>query len=77
MILCGAGTLLVRGIAQALRDRGHRSLLVWVLAANPARYFYEALGGLFVREATISIGGEALPEYAYGWRDMTDRLSGK
>jgi GNAT superfamily N-acetyltransferase len=69
----GAGTRLVRSLAQALRDRGHRTLLVWVLAANPARHFYAALGGSFVREATITIGGMELPEFAYGWRDL-DRL---
>ena len=66
----GTGTLLVRALAQALCDRGHRSLLVWVLSANPARHFYTALGAEWVRAATLTIGGAELPEEAYGWRDL-------
>ena len=63
----GMGTQLTRGLARALHARGFHSLLVWVLAANPARHFYVALGAQYVREATITIGGVELPEYAYGW----------
>ncbi|MFN8466095.1 MAG: GNAT family N-acetyltransferase [Caldilineaceae bacterium] len=63
----GTGTKLTRGLARALQAKGFHSLLVWVLAANPARHFYAALGGQFVREATITIGGAELPEFAYGW----------
>lgn len=78
----GIGALLVRGLALALQDSGHRSLLVWVLADNPARYFYMALGATFVRSATITIGGVALAEEAYGWPEIarllqhSDRTSG-
>ena len=47
-----------------------RAVLIWVLAANaPARAFYEALGGRYLREQQIEIGGVALPEVAYGWPD--------
>ncbi len=63
----GTGTLLVRALARALDVNGYRALLVWVLADNPARHFYAALGAQFVREATINIGGAALAEYSYGW----------
>ncbi len=63
----GTGTQLTRALARALQAKGFHALLVWVLAANPARHFYAALGAEFVREATITIGGAHLPEYAYGW----------
>ena len=63
----GIGTQLTRALARALQARGFHALLVWVLAANPARHFYAALGAQFVREATITIGGAHLPEFAYGW----------
>lgn len=71
----GAGTLLVRSLAGALQKRGHRSLLVWVLADNPARHFYMALGAIFVRSATINIGGAPLPEEAFGWPDIAHLAS--
>jgi ribosomal protein S18 acetylase RimI-like enzyme len=66
----GAGAALVRQIAHALRKRGFRSMMVWVLKANPARGFYERMGGVLVAEQGIDIGGVALPEVAYGWRDV-------
>ncbi len=44
-------------------------MLVWVLADNPMRRFYEALGGRLLREKKVEIGGVALDEVAYGWRD--------
>jgi hypothetical protein len=44
-------------------------MLVWVLADNPSRRFYEALGGAPVRTQHIEFGGTLLEEIAYGWRD--------
>jgi L-amino acid N-acyltransferase YncA len=66
----GAGRGLVRAVAGRLSREGFRSMLVWVLADNPARRFYEALGGGRVREKTIERGGRTLAEIAYGWRDF-------
>ncbi len=63
----GAGRRLFTAAAEGLRQRGLASLLVWVLADNHARRFYEALGGQFVREQDITIGGQRLREVAYGW----------
>jgi hypothetical protein len=45
------------------------SMLVWVLAENYARGFYERLGGALVGEQEITLGGVALREVAYGWPD--------
>jgi L-amino acid N-acyltransferase YncA len=67
----GAGASLTRRIARALRARGFRSMVVWVLRANAARGFYERMGGVQVAEQGIEIGGVMLPEVAYGWRDLS------
>ncbi len=71
----GTGTLLTRGLARALQAEGFNSLLVWVLAANPARHFYAALGAQYVRAATITIGGAELSECAYGWPTLAPLIA--
>ncbi|CAA9588708.1 MAG: hypothetical protein AVDCRST_MAG88-4435 [uncultured Thermomicrobiales bacterium] len=66
----GIGRRLVRRVAERLADGGMRAMLVWVLKDNyPARGFYEALGGRYLREKTIEIAGVTLDEIAYGWAD--------
>lgn len=65
----GTGRALVRAVAGRLAEHGMRSLLIWVLAENPARRFYEAIGGMLVGEQPITIGGRELVEVAYGWPD--------
>ena len=66
----GIGRLLVSQVARSLLQQGIESMLVWVLADNPSRRFYERLGGEPVAEQNISIGGAELKEVAYGWRDI-------
>lgn len=66
----GIGRLLVSHLAGRLLHAGMGSLLVWVLADNPFRRFYERLGGQPVAEQSVSIGGAELKEVAYGWRDI-------
>jgi GNAT superfamily N-acetyltransferase len=66
-----------RGVGRALFDAchyelgrcGHRGLLVWVLAENPARGFYERLGGELSGESMVNLAGAQLREVAYLWRD--------
>jgi len=65
----GIGRQLVWIVAERLATIGHGAMLVWVLAANPARHFYAALGGVPVREKQITMGDTALTEIAYGWAD--------
>jgi GNAT superfamily N-acetyltransferase len=71
----GLGHQLMRAVVNGLLNQGLSSLLVWVLAANPARAFYEALGGQYVTEREITIGTARLTEVAYGWRDMRELAS--
>jgi GNAT superfamily N-acetyltransferase len=66
----GIGRQLVRAVVDRLIAGGIHAMLVWVLAANPARRFYEALGGQQVATKQIEIGGALLDEVAYGWPDV-------
>jgi HAD superfamily hydrolase (TIGR01509 family) len=66
----GIGRRLARAVAERLAEAGPRSLLVWVLADNPSRCFYEALGGELVRQGKIEIGGVVYDKVAYGWSDI-------
>ena len=66
----GIGRRLVFRVAERLYQYGLNSMLVWVLAANPARHFYESLQAQFVQTQPIEIGGVTLEEVAYGWPDI-------
>ena len=67
----GIGKQLVSAVVRKLQEQGHSSMLVWVLAQNPHRRFYEEkLGGEFLRSKPIEIGGAKYEEFAYGWKDL-------
>jgi GNAT superfamily N-acetyltransferase len=66
----GVGQQLTRAVVNSLLRHGLSSMLVWALADNPARAFYEAIGGQYVAEQQITIGSTQLTEVAYGWRDI-------
>jgi hypothetical protein len=57
-------------VAGRLLEAGFESMLVWVLADNPARLFYEVLGGRQLYEERITFGEVTLVKVAYGWRDI-------
>jgi GNAT superfamily N-acetyltransferase len=63
----GIGRVLLEGCFAALRGRGFDSAVVWVLADNPARFFYERMGGKRAGERDESLWGATLHEIAYGW----------
>jgi GNAT superfamily N-acetyltransferase len=65
----GLGRRLLAAVAQQLAERDLFSLLVWVLAENPACRFYEALGGQPAGARPFAIGGVTLTLLAYGWAD--------
>jgi GNAT superfamily N-acetyltransferase len=64
----GIGRRLLHAVTERLRAEGYQSILIWVLSQNPSRHFYEYMGGVYVTEKEIEIGGVILPEVAYGWR---------
>lgn len=65
----GIGRILFKDSVKELKQRGITSLLIWVLAENPSRAFYQALGGIYLQEKIITIGEQQLIEVAYGWRE--------
>lgn len=66
----GVGRALMRAVAVRLAADGVTSLIVWVLRDNhPARRFYEAMGGQYLREQDARFESVILPDVAYGWRD--------
>jgi|688.fasta_scaffold97438_3 GNAT superfamily N-acetyltransferase len=66
----GVGRRLLVESAQRLWQAGHNRLQIWTLAANPARGFYERLGGVVVQQRVKMIGGAILPEVAYSWGNL-------
>ena len=68
----GLGRRLTVAVVQQLLQCGLSSMLVWVLAANPGRAFYAALGGQQVYEKRVTIGAGLLLEVAYGWPDLRE-----
>lgn len=66
----GIGRALTKAVVESLRARNLDSMIVWVLAGNPACGFYERLGGQRVREKKVEIGGRLVTEVAYGWRQL-------
>ncbi len=67
----GAGRRLVEEIVRELRAAALTSMIVWVLAENPAVEFYKRLGAVPVSEKMIEIGGRALRDLALGWPDLS------
>jgi ribosomal protein S18 acetylase RimI-like enzyme len=63
----GLGRRLVERVFDSLAKAGMDSVLVWVLADNPCRPFYEALGGKLIGEKEIEIGKQRFREVTYGW----------
>ncbi|MBW4636255.1 MAG: GNAT family N-acetyltransferase [Iphinoe sp. HA4291-MV1] len=73
----GIGSRLTLTLVKKLYELGFHSMLVWVLADNPACGFYEALGGHKIYEKQDEIGGIILNEIAYGWRDTLALITGR
>jgi GNAT superfamily N-acetyltransferase len=63
------------GVGRALFDACHfelaqrrlPGLMVWVLAANPARGFYRRLGGQQAGRSTFSVGNTRLDAVGFAW----------
>ena len=70
----GIGRTLLGAAFRALIEAGMTSTLIWVLADNPARFFYEAMGGRRIAERDERLWGTMLHEAAYGWPDLGDAL---
>ena len=71
----GIGRALIRALFVDLVARGNSDALIWVLSANPARFFYEAVGGSSVAERKEAFAGAMLDETAYAWPDLESWLA--
>ena len=71
----GLGRGLLLALFQRLVDTGHGSALLWVVRANPARFFYERLGGQQIMHRPIPVGGQPIEAIAYGWKDLAAALA--
>ncbi len=70
----GMGGQLFAAVAARLAKQGCRSLMLWVLAENSARAFYEKLGGELIGEKHYAVEDWDIAEVAYGWRDIRTLL---
>ena len=71
----GIGRALLRALFADLVARGHRDAVIWVLSANPARFFYQAVGGSPVAERQEAFAGALLDETGYAWPDLESWLA--
>lgn len=71
----GIGRRLTGTLAASFMAEGQTRMMVWVLAQNPARHFYERLGASYLTTAPIAIGERTLDECAYGWDDISALLT--
>ena len=68
----GAGRALVRACARHFVRQGQFGFYLWVLKANRARLFYEAMGGVEMGEKVERVGRlHSFAQVAYGWHDLT------
>jgi len=63
----GIGRYLVYRVSQVFRQRNWHNMMVWALAENPSRRFYEKLGGRIITQAIDEYRGFRAPVIAYGW----------
>jgi GNAT superfamily N-acetyltransferase len=65
----GIGSSLLEVMRKDLRSAGRRSVLVWVVRGNPARFFYERMGAKLVLQRQIQDGAKPVDVLGYGWKD--------
>lgn len=72
------GKQIGRGLLVSLLDElvgdGLGSAMVWVLAGNPSKFFYEALGGQVAGNRRERLWGAELDEACYVWPDLRAAL---
>ncbi len=67
----GVGRRLMQVTSARLRTLGYTSLLVWVLADNPAKRFYEHISGEEIATRRAHVGYDYHREVAFLWPDIT------
>ncbi|MFC4559125.1 GNAT family N-acetyltransferase [Virgibacillus kekensis] len=70
----GLGAKLLKSFTEEMKDRGYKSILVWILTQNPSSRFYERFNAEPVGEELTTIGEGTYQETAYGWNDIDELL---
>lgn len=68
----GMGRGFVANVARHLAGHEFESLVVWVLNDDPARGFYDALGGDACALREIEFAGNTLVQVCYQWLDISE-----
>lgn len=66
----GIGTALMTAVFRLLSKAPQRGMIIWALADNPSRFFYESMGGRIVAERMHPVWGQSYREIAYGWDEI-------
>jgi ribosomal protein S18 acetylase RimI-like enzyme len=66
----GLGRRLLDAMLRQLQADGCDTAILWMLADNPARFFYEGLGGAPVGRRADRMAGTPVEEVANAWRDL-------
>ena len=66
----GLGRRLLDALFRQLRADGCDTAVLWMLAANPTRFFYEGLGGETVGHRVDTMAGTDVEEMAFAWRNL-------
>ncbi len=66
----GLGRALLLALFARLVRGNMGSASIWVLRDNPARFFYERLGGKLVSHRPLRVAGTTVEAVAYGWPDL-------
>lgn len=69
----GFGRALLNGGLATLVENNLSGVVVWVLEANPSRFFYEAMGGERIASRQETFAGVDLAEIGYAWRNPAPR----
>src|SRR5215470_8244647 len=66
----GLGRRLLDALFRQLRADGCDTAVLWMLADNPTRFFYEGMGGRLVGAQRDRFAGASVSEIAYAWSDL-------
>jgi ribosomal protein S18 acetylase RimI-like enzyme len=73
----GIGRELLLALFTRLIRCGLYSAVIWVLAENPARFFYERLGGKPIARRLLDMGKAKVPAIAYAWPDLPQTVKNR
>lgn len=66
----GFGAALLSSIFRLFSKANYRGIVIWALADNPSRFFYEAMGGQLIAERQHPMWGRTMREIGYGWPSL-------